>query len=98
MTGGAQRGDQLAIVVDLAVVGDDDAAVLVEQRLLAAREIDDRQPAMAEPDSGRAVETGTVGTAMVERVVHPLEERTIDRSPAARIEDADQPAHLTLRR
>ncbi len=39
-----QLGDQLLIVVDLAVEDDDDAAVLVVQRLLAGRQVDDRQP------------------------------------------------------
>ena len=41
---------QLAVVVDLAVEDDHDRAVLVEDRLVAGREVDDAQALDAEPD------------------------------------------------
>ena len=44
---------QLAVVVDLAVEDDPDRAVLVGDRLLAGLEVDDGQPAHAEPDACR---------------------------------------------
>ena len=41
---------QLAVVVDLAVLDDGDPAVLVGDRLVAGREVDDREPPGREPD------------------------------------------------
>ena len=49
---GRELGNQLLEVVDLPVVDNRDAAILVEQRLLAGRDRDDRQSAMAEPNPG----------------------------------------------
>ena len=45
---GVELRAQLAIVVDLAVEDHPDRAVLVADRLMAAGEIDDAQPAHAE--------------------------------------------------
>jgi hypothetical protein len=45
--------DQRLVVVDLAVEHDDDAAVLVVERLLAGRQIDDRKPPVPETDARR---------------------------------------------
>src|SRR5947207_7736063 len=45
-------GDQRSIIVDLAVVNNDDGAVLVPQRLLSRLQIDDRQPPVAESKPG----------------------------------------------
>src|SRR6185312_17195521 len=42
--------DQRLVVVNLAVVDDADTAVLVVKWLLPGRQIDDRQPAVAEAD------------------------------------------------
>src|SRR6202011_163154 len=45
-------GRHLGAVVELAIVGDDDAAIVALHRLQATRrEIDDREPAMAERDA-----------------------------------------------
>src|SRR3989442_3379999 len=44
-----QLGDQGVEVVDLTVEGDPDRPVLVRERLLAGREVDDREPPVAEP-------------------------------------------------
>ena len=65
-----QLGHQLLEVVDLAVEDDADAAVLVEQRLLAGGDVDDRQPAMAEADARLDVDAALVGAAVVLRFVH----------------------------
>ena len=48
MTAALQLGPQLAVIVDLAVLDDDDAAVLVGERLVAAVEVDDREAAGGE--------------------------------------------------
>src|SRR5258708_38607313 len=47
MAEAGELGDQVTVVVDFSVVYDDDAAILVVQRLLPRRRFDDRQPAMA---------------------------------------------------
>ena len=74
-----QLGDQLLVVVDLAVEDDDDAAVLVEQRLLAGREVDDRQAAVAEADARLDVKAAFVGAAMVLRSRSCARARARDR-------------------
>ncbi len=51
--GALQVGAQLAVVVDLAVEDDGDGAVLVEDRLIAGREVDHAQPLDPKPDAGR---------------------------------------------
>ena len=48
VAGGLELAAQLAEVVDLAVEDDPDRAVLVVDRLVAGREVDDAQPAHAE--------------------------------------------------
>ena len=50
---------QLAVVVDLAVLDDDDRAVLVRDRLVAAGQVDDRKPPRGDPD--RPVEMRALG-------------------------------------
>jgi hypothetical protein len=47
-----QLGHELEIVVDLAVVDDDDRVVLVVERLLAGRQVDDRQPPVTQSHPG----------------------------------------------
>ena len=52
---------QLAVVVDLAVEHHPDGAVFVANRLLAGLEVDDAQPAHAEPDAVAEVEPSSSG-------------------------------------
>ena len=49
--GSLEQTCELRVVVDLAVLDDDAAAVLVRDRLVAAREVDDREPPRGEPDA-----------------------------------------------
>jgi hypothetical protein len=72
---------QLVKIVDLTVVGDDDGFVFVVKRLMAAREIDDRQPPMAESDAGLDVIALTVGTTMELSRVHAFQHAPVDFSP-----------------
>ena len=88
-----QFGHQLLEVVDLAVEDDADAAVLVEQRLLAGGHVDDRQPPMAEADTRLDVHAALVGAAVVLRFVHAHQGRAIDVALAAGVEDAGDAAH-----
>ena len=78
-----ELGNQLLVVVDLAVVDDDDAAVLVAERLLAGATsmIDSRR--WPRPTPGSTWQTDFVGTAVMLRLVHPREHRrgSISRAP-----------------
>ena len=89
---------QRLVVVDLAVVDDDDRAVLVVERLLAGREVDDRQPAMAERDPRLEVQTVAVGSAMGDRLVHTQRQAAVRLPLESRIDDACDPAHLSALR
>ena len=61
---------QLLVVVNLAVEHDADRAVLVEDRLLAAFEVDDAEPAHAERDAVVDVDALFVGTAVHHHAAH----------------------------
>ena len=80
VTGGREFRDQRLIVVDLAVEDDADRAVLVVQRLLARREIDDRESAVPESDARREVHSAFVRAAVMLRLVHASEHRALDRA------------------
>ena len=60
---------------------------------MAAREIDDREPAMAKTDAGLDVIPAAIRSAMTLPVVHALEQRAIDFGTAARIEHSRNTAH-----
>ena len=78
-----QLGDQLLVVVDLAVE-DDDRRCRPRCTAAAGRsQVDDRQAPMAEPDAGLDVQAALVGTAVVLRLVHALQQRR-GRSRACR--------------
>ena len=69
-----QLGVQLEVVVDLAIGDERGAAGLVE-RLVAGREIDDREPRLHHADIARAVMAVAVGPAMAQRRLHRLQQR-----------------------
>ena len=89
-----QLRDQLLVVVDLAVEDDDDRAVLVVERLLAGREVDDRQAAMTEPDARLEVHALAVRPAVRLRVVHALQQRAVEVAAAAGVEQSGDAAHV----
>ena len=62
---------QLGVLVELAFEGDPDVARFVRERLPAAGDVDDRQPAVAERDAGLDVDLLVVGPAMRNRGGHP---------------------------
>ena len=63
-------GADLAEVVDLAVEHDRDGAVFIAERLMAAFEVDDGEPPMAEANRALDEQTLAVGTAMDHDVAH----------------------------
>lgn len=61
---------QLPIIEYLAVADEEYAAVLVRQRLVAGRQVDDAQPAEAEPDAVIEKLAAIVRTPMRKRPCH----------------------------
>ena len=84
---------QRAVVVDLAVEDGDDVAVLVRDRLIARREVDHAQAAVAEraaPErSGRAV----IRAAMPDRVARGADDRDVVRAGLGGSEESTDAAH-----
>ena len=90
--GALQAGAQLAVVVDLAVEDDRDGSILVEDRLIAGRQVDDAQTLDPKPYAGVDVKASRVWAAVLERITHALEHRTLGR-PAVTPCLSDDPAH-----
>ena len=86
-----QLPSQLAMVVDLSVEDQHRRAVLRVERLIPARDVDDREP--GHPDRGvRArVDAAGVGAAMDERRAHRADELTL--AGASRGDLSGYPAH-----
>ncbi len=71
---------QLAVVVDLAVVGQPDRVVLVGHRLMAClAQVDDRQAPVSEPDRPVEVKALVVGPAVSDAARGPAQRLAIDR-------------------
>ena len=94
MTGRLELSPQLPVVVDLPVLDDVDGAVLVRDRLVAALEVDDREPAGREADTALDERPVGVGAAVDKRGAHLREPRGVDG--AARGRDSADPAHGVL--
>ena len=69
---------QLAIVVDLAIENDPRGAILIVNRLPAAREIDNRQPAHPQAHGPAEIEAVFVRTAMANCVAHPADQMLVN--------------------
>ena len=82
--GVGQRRAQLEVIVDLAI-GDERRAARLVERLIAGREIDDREPRLHHADIARAVMPVAVGPAMEQRRLHRLQARLGGGSPLALI-------------
>jgi hypothetical protein len=71
-------GAEFPIVIDLAVLDDDDAAVLVRDRLVAAGEIDDGEAPCCKADSSVMECPLAVRTPVDQSLVHRLEDGRFD--------------------
>ncbi len=91
-----ETGPQLAEVVDLAVADDDEIAVLVADRLMAAGDVDDRQPPHAEEQLIVDEATLVVGSSMQNGAAHAREHGGIGPSRTAQTQHAVDSAHDTL--
>src|SRR5258706_14862715 len=84
---------QLPKIVDLAVKNDSDGLSGIEHWLIAGHEIDDRKPAMAEPDSRAKIKTFTIGAAVADGIRHCLHEGGRRRTLARCVEPAAYATH-----
>ena len=75
------------------VEDDADTLVFVVQRLLAGRQVDDRQAAMSEANARLDVHAALHRTAVVLRLVHPRQHGAIDVTPPAGVENSCYAAH-----
>ena len=80
----AQLGAQFLVVVNLAVEYHGDAVVFVEDRLMAARKVDDGQPAHADGNAGIDEVAGVIRTTMHHCIAHALQLLQRHRQCAAR--------------
>ena len=88
---------QLDVVEDLAVEDDPQRAVLIRERLLAAGEVDDREPRMTEPGTTIAIDPELVRTAVLQRCRHPSELIELGRwQVVAERDDASDAAHQVV--
>ena len=87
---------QVREVVDFAVGNQLNLTGLVRERLLTAREVDNRQPPHREPNPGERDAPLLVRPAMHERTDHPLQVVQHDRTLRIRFDDADDAAHRVL--
>ena len=81
------------MVVDLAVERDPHAPVLVGHGLGAARDVDDRQPAVSEADRSFDPQPLTIGPPVAQDIPHALEPRLVDGLVRIQADDADNPTH-----
>src|SRR5690348_5797933 len=84
---------EIAIVVDLAVKGDREAAVLVRERLVAAGKVDDAQPAVRDSKIAVEVKSFVVRPAMRHAVRRTLQLGLLDRFAGPEIKYPADSAH-----
>ncbi len=92
MTMRFELAHQLLEIVDLAVVSDRDSVVFVEQGLRPARQVDDRQSAVAQADSRLHMQPAAIGPAVSENVSHPPQQSAIDFALFAAVKNSGYPA------
>ncbi len=92
---GLELAAQLGVVVDLAVEGDPDRAVLVGHGLAALRaEVDDRQPGLAQADRTVRPDAAAVRPAVAQGAVHAGDQGGIGRPARVAVQNAVNAAHV----
>src|SRR5258705_6469069 len=90
-----QVGSELPVVVDLAIEDDPDAAVLVADGLVAAREVDDAEAAHPHAEGTGQVASSAVRAAVDQDVGHPLQDIGVNRPLSLSAERAVDTTHGT---
>jgi hypothetical protein len=93
VSGGFELRPDVRMVVDLAVEDDPDRLVLVRQRLMAGRQIDDAQPAVAERRLIVHEQSRIVWAAMRDDVAHRDDARAVVSVQPTCPYDSRDPAH-----
>ena len=94
MAAGHEAAAEVLVVVDLPVEDDDFGAVLVENRLLAAAQVDDAQTAHPEANGPVHVEPLVVWAAVPERGAHPTHSRLRHGTLPLAVHNACDAAHV----
>jgi hypothetical protein len=93
----AQLGGEFHVVEDLAVLHHRDPAIVRNEGLVAAGNVDDGQAPVADGHAagGLRPDTGVVGTAMAQLVAHGRQRRLVERTQRA-VPIAEDAAHAQL--
>jgi hypothetical protein len=94
MSGGLEDRPDVGMVVNLAVEHNVNGAVLVRERLMSLREIDDAQPTMDEARAVIAIESRLVRSSMREHIAHRGQTRTLVGVQLVRCDDSGNAAHV----
>ena len=78
MPAGAQLIAKLHVIVNLAVERDPDRPILVGQRLAAALQVDDGEPAGHHPERAVRVEPALIRAPVEHGLRHPVQQRLVD--------------------
>jgi hypothetical protein len=87
---------KLAKVVDLSVEYDPHAAILIEDGLVPASQINDAKPAHAKAGAISYVYTFLVGSAVNDRLAHPVDDGVIDSRIVTAADNSCNSAHVVL--
>jgi hypothetical protein len=88
---------QRGMVVDLAVERDPHAAVLVGHRLLACgAHVDDREPAVREPNRTIDEQATAIRASVAEDIAHAPKTIGVDGLSRVEVDDAGKSAHKEL--
>src|SRR6266516_231637 len=96
VSAGQEPAAELPVVVDLPVEDDDLRAILVEDRLAPARQIDDAEPPHPEADGARYIDALVVRPPMPDRVAHPPNRGSGGGPRGVSVYDSDDTAHANV--
>src|SRR5579859_1444527 len=88
-----QFGTQFGKIVDFAVENNPDGFVLVEDRLMAASQIDDAEPTHSQSDAVFYKDSFVVRTAMHDGLTHSVNSGVIHHIAGMRVNDSRYAAH-----
>src|ERR1700736_1944189 len=90
-----QGRSELKIVKDLSIEDDTHRAIFIEHRLIATRDINDRETPHTQCDGSLHVKSTRVGSPMALDIDHPLD--LMDCRPTAYVKDSGYATHERLR-
>ena len=93
---GLQIRSELPIIVDLAVEDDPDRPILVRNRLMAAGDVDDAEPAHPEAHGAVHVDAFVVGTPVNDGLTHRPDDSRLDLLVPVVIELSGDAAHVEV--